>query len=80
MSLPQVTKVDKKIRDTVPAVNDKSYEKLEMELEELETKIAELENRMVNEEDLLELQRLQDVLTDLETKRDSLYSKLEEII
>ncbi len=80
VSLPQVTKVDKKIRDTVPAVNDKSYEKLEMELEELETKIAELENRMVNEEDLLELQRLQDVLTDLETKRDSLYSKLEEII
>ena len=81
MPLPKIIEMEKNKKYAVPAVEDsKTYEKLEMELEDLETEIVNLEYKMVNEVDLLTLQKLQDELTVLETKRSSLYLKLEEIL
>ncbi|MGD6774051.1 ribosomal protection-like ABC-F family protein [Sutcliffiella horikoshii] len=81
VNLPEVIVMERKKNHAVPTLNNnQSYEKLENELEDLETEIVKLETLMVNEEDLLILQRLQDELTVLETQRDSLYMKLEEIL
>lgn len=81
VSLPGDIVIDKKKKHAVPTVNDNNnYEKLEKELEDLESEIVKLQTLMVNEEDLLTLQRLQDELTVLEAERDSLYLKLEEIL
>lgn len=81
VNLQEVIVMEKKKNHAVPTLNSKqSYEKLEKELEDLETEMVRLETLMVNEEDLLTLQKLQDELTVLETKRNSLYLRLEEIL
>ncbi|TYS69152.1 ABC-F type ribosomal protection protein [Sutcliffiella horikoshii] len=78
--LPKVVEIEKKIKHSTPTSESIGFEEVEKKLEDLETEINELETLMNNEEDLLTLQRLQEELTLLETKRDSLYVKLEEIL
>ncbi|WP_404347331.1 ABC-F type ribosomal protection protein [Sutcliffiella horikoshii] len=81
VELPEITKIEQKKKHLVSEASEKrGYEEFEKQLEDLETEIVKLETLMNNEEDLLTLQRLQDELTVLETERDSLYIKLEEIL
>ncbi|NLP51424.1 ribosomal protection-like ABC-F family protein [Bacillus sp. RO1] len=77
---PKVVEIEKKIKHSAPNSSSNGFEEVEKKLEDLETEINELETLMNNEEDLLTLQRLQEELTLLETERDSLYLKLEEIL
>ncbi|MGD6992548.1 ribosomal protection-like ABC-F family protein [Sutcliffiella horikoshii] len=81
VELPEIIKIEQKKKQSISEASEKSdYEEFEKQLEDLETEIVKLETLMNNEEDLLTLQRLQDELTILETERDSLYVKLEEIL
>ncbi|NMH75125.1 ABC-F type ribosomal protection protein [Bacillus sp. RO2] len=78
--LPKVVEIEKKIKHSAPNSSSIDFEEVEKKLEDLETDINEMETLMNNEEDLLTLQRMQEELTLLETERDSLYLKLEEIL
>lgn len=81
VNLPDFIQTQKKKEHLPPnTTKNKSFEEIEKDLEDLETEIVELEAQMSNEEDLQTLQRLQDELTLLESKRDSLYVTLEEIL
>jgi ATPase subunit of ABC transporter with duplicated ATPase domains len=78
--LPKVAEIEKKIKHSAPNSSSIDFEEVEKKLVDLETEINELETLMNNEGDLLTLQRLLEELTLLETERDSLYLKLEEIL
>jgi ATPase subunit of ABC transporter with duplicated ATPase domains len=80
-NIPQLVGIQNKKEHSPPNGNNiKSFEELERNLEDLETKIVGVEAQMSNEDDLQTLQNLQNELTLLESKRESLYVKLEEIL